>query len=358
MSQINLQELVKDRIKSLKAYHVDNFDTEIKLHANENSYPLAPDLIEVFRDQIGKLTLNRYPDPECGALKDIIAKRLNVSTEQLVIGNGSDELLQLLVQVFCDPGEAILFPDPTFAMYGLIARGLGVKPVAFPLNEEWDFEAETLLQTIEEHNPRILFFSYPNNPTGNCFNPGEILKVLERYEGLVVLDEAYYDFAKSTFLPEMARHSNLVILRSLSKIGLAGLRVGYGVAPAAVISEINKIRLPYNSNMVSQVFSETVLSRFHLVEEQIGVIIEERHRLQDQLGKTPGITTFRSDANFILFRTAIDSSRVFQKLAQGGILVRDLGGHPRLKNCLRVTVGMPGENNRFLETLGGVMQTG
>lgn len=358
MAQINLQELVKDRIKSLKAYHVDTFDAEIKLHANENSYPIPQELIDHFHDQIGKLKLNRYPDPECAGLKKIISERLDVPTENLVIGNGSDELLQILIQVFCDPEETILFPDPTFAMYGLIARGLGVKPVAFPLNEEWGFEAEALLKAAGECNPRIIFLSYPNNPTGNCFNPDEIMKVLERYEGLLVLDEAYYDFARSTFLPEMARHGNLVVLRSLSKIGLAGLRVGFGVAPAAVVAEINKIRLPYNSNMVSQVFSEAVLSRFNLVQEQLDIIIGERQRLQEKLSGIDGITPFRSDANFILFRTGMDSSQVFQKLAQDGVLVRDLGGHPRLKNCLRVTVGMPEENNRFLEILGGVMRTG
>lgn len=358
MTQINLQSKVRDRIKALKAYHVDNMDAEIKLHANENSHPLNPALTEQLHSRVQELSLNRYPDPDCTALKKIIAQRLNVSPGQLMIGNGSDELIQVLIQVFCDPGDALAVPDPTFAMYNIIASGMGVRAVPYALDENWDFKAEPFLQSLNDQSVRIIFFSYPNNPTGNCFNAEELQKVIEDFDGIVVLDEAYYDFARLTFIDQLEKHNNLIVLRSLSKIGLAGLRVGYGVAAPEIIHEVDKIRLPYNSNMISQVFSEIVLSQFHLVEQQIDLIISERRVLMTSLETMPGVTPFKSDANFILFKTECDSSVVFRDLANNGILIRDLGSHPRLKNCLRVTVGTPDENTRFLEGLKSVVQPG
>ncbi len=351
MSTLDLQSLIRENVRSLKAYHVDHFDCEVKLHANEISYPIDGDTLEQFISRLRTIPINRYPDPGCSALKSIIADRLNVESDQLVIGNGSDELIQVLLQIFCEPGETIAFPDPTFAMYGITAKALGIGCVPVALNDEWDFSADSFLDAISEHNPKIVFFSFPNNPTGNCFNREAIQRVLSSYNGIVVLDEAYFDFARSSFLDELTHHNNLIVLRSLSKIGLAALRVGYGIAAPEIIHEMDKVRLPYNSNAISQTFSEIVLSDYDRVESQIDHIIAERKRLTAELEQLPGVTPFKSDANFILFRNDTGAVDLFKGLADLGILIRDLGSHPRLKHCLRVTVGTTRENNLFLEGL-------
>ncbi|QPJ63125.1 MAG: histidinol-phosphate transaminase [Candidatus Nitronauta litoralis] len=357
MARIDLQTKVCERVKALKAYHVDNYDAEIKLHANENSHSLPPAVVEQFGNRLRELDLNRYPDPDCADLKKTLARQLNINHNQLTIGNGSDELIQILIQIFCDPGDALAIPDPTFAMYNIIAKGLGVRPIPYSLNEHWDLEAKPFLDSIRDQKVRLIFFSYPNNPTGNCFNKNEIQKVIEEFDGIVVLDEAYYDFARLSFIEQLSNHNNLIVLRSLSKIGLAGLRVGYGIATPEIIQEIDKIRLPYNSNMLSQEFSDIVLSQFELVKEQINEIIEERERIRQSLSEIEGVTSYKSDANFILFQTEKSSRDVFNELAKRGILIRDLGAHPRLKNCLRVTIGTRDENNFFLKELKAISQT-
>ena len=349
MSHIDLMALVRDKVKGLKAYQVENLDEGTKLHANENPYPPSPELLKKIFQRLDELELNRYPDSDCRNLKKAIANRTGVSTEQIIIGNGSDELIQYLMQVLCDEGETIAFPDPTFAMYGITAQCLGLKPVSFPLNNNWDFEASSALKILAEHKARIVFISYPNNPTGNCFSAQEIQQVIEQFEGIVVLDEAYHDFAGKTFLKQMEKHNNLVVLRSLSKIGLAGLRVGYGIFPVLLAEQINKVRLPYNSNSVSQWVASELLNDFTPVQNQIHSILEERDRLMDELSKLSGITAYPSNSNFILFQASKDG--VFDNLKANGILLRNLSSHPRLKNCLRITVGTKQENDQFLKQL-------
>ena len=351
MSHIDLMELVRDKIKDLKAYQVENLDECTKLHANENPYPPSPELLNKIFQRLDELELNRYPDPDCRNLKKTIANRTGALTEQIIIGNGSDELIQYLMQVLCDAEETIAFPDPTFAMYGITAQCLGLSPVSFPLNDNWDFEASSALKTLAEHKARIVFISYPNNPTGNCFSEQEIQQVIEQFEGIVVLDEAYHDFSGKTFLKQMEKHNNLVILRSLSKIGLAGLRVGYGIFPVMLAEQVNKSRLPYNSNSISQWVANELLNDFTPVQNQIHSILEERDRLMDELSKLPAITAYPSDSKFILFLASRDGEKVFNNLKANGTLLRNLGSHPRLKNFLRVTIGTKQENDQFLSQL-------
>jgi histidinol-phosphate aminotransferase len=276
MSNLDLIQLVKEKVQSLKAYHVENVDCEIKLHANENSFPLPPEILKQFEEVFKSTELNRYPDPECGSLKQTLSKRLNVAPENLAIGNGSDELIQILLQVFCDAGETVGFPDPTFSMYSIIAQGMGLKSQAHPLDDQWDFKAEPFLETLKASQARIAFLSYPNNPTGNCYSAPEVQKVIENFSGIVVLDEAYHDFARKSFISELPKHNNLIILRSLSKIGLAALRVGYAVADPIIIDQIDKVRLPYNSNALSQNLTDRLLNHFTPVQKQLDALLEER----------------------------------------------------------------------------------
>ncbi len=356
MSNLDLIQLVKEKVQSLKAYHVENVDCEIKLHANENSFPLPPEILKQFEEVFKSTELNRYPDPDCGSLKQTLAKRLDVEPENLAIGNGSDELIQILLQVFCDPGETVGFPDPTFAMYSIIAQGMGLKSQTHPLDDQWDFKAELFLETMEASQARIAFLSYPNNPTGNCFSAPEVQKVIENFSGIVVLDEAYHDFAGKSFLSELPKHNNLILLRSLSKIGLAALRVGYAVADPVIINQIDKVRLPYNSNALSQKLTERLLNHFAPVQKQLDALIKERDGMIRELSKFKSLTVFPSDANFVLFRVEQDANALFKQLMESGILVRNLSGHPRLKNCLRVTIGTPDENKAFLEKTAHIIK--
>ncbi|MBV51573.1 MAG: histidinol-phosphate transaminase [Nitrospinae bacterium] len=358
MSNVDLMNLIQGNIHALKPYHVENIDCDVKLHANENPFPPSEELLETFTASIRNFQLNRYPDPDSKKLKDSIAKRLNTDTSRLVIGNGSDEIILLLLQVFCSEGDSIIFPDPTFAMYAIIAKGLGVKPVNIPLNDHWDFDADELLKVAEHNKSRIIFLSYPNNPTGNCFSENQVRKVVENFSGIVVVDEAYYDFARKSFVGEINKHNNLVVLRSLSKIGLAGLRVGFGVADPLIIDQINKVRLPYNSNTVSQTLAEYLITHFDPVQKQIDSILDERVRLMGELEKMDSLTVFPSDSNFFLFRTEQSADKIFRYLIDNGILIRNLSSHPRLNNCLRITVGTRGENDQFLSKMADYAQIG
>ncbi len=354
MANIELAEWVSENIKSLKAYEVEDYDCEIKLHANENPFSLPDELTSGFDEYFSNLKLNQYPDPDCRALKKAITGITGILPESLVVGNGSDELIQLILQVFCDKGDSFAFPDPTFGMYSIIGKGLGFTPHSFPLNENWDFDGDEFLEFLAEKNARVVFLSYPNNPTGNCFSAIEIKKVIAGFQGIVVLDEAYFDFAQQSFCQEIQKNNNLILLRSLSKIGLAALRVGYGMADPYIIEQINKVRLPYNSNTFSQEISARVLQNFSPIENQIRLILLERDRLHNELSKFDFLTVFPSNSNFILFRVAGDGEKLFKKLVEGGILIRNLNAHPRLKNCLRVTVGTQKENNIFLSQLGKI----
>lgn len=354
MANIDLADRVREKIKNLKAYRVENFDCEVQLHANESPYPPPTELARQFQESLKDIHLNRYPDPDCRLLKQAISEINELTVESLVIGNGSDELIQLVLQVFCDAGDSYSFPDPTFGMYSIIGQGMGFVPQPFPLDENWDFKADSYLQFLALKQARVVLFSYPNNPTGNCYSAGEIKKVIENFEGVVVLDEAYFDFAHKTFFKEIQKHNNLIVLRSLSKIGLAGLRVGYGMANPFIIEQINKARLPYNANTLSQKFAACLLKNFEPVQKQIDMILRERDRLIEGLSQLDFITVFPSDSNFILFRVDNDGEKLFKDLLKNGVLVRNLNAHPLLKNCLRITGGTQKENDRFLAELSKI----
>lgn len=355
MANLDLTNLVRPNVKSLKAYHVDNHDCKIKLHANENPFQLPSEILNLISNSFKDFQFNRYPDPGCRKLREAISKITDIPSQNLVVGNGSDELLQLILQVFCEPGDGVAFPDPSFAMYSILAKSMDLKPVPFSLNDQWDFKADSFLEIAEQTKIKIVFFSYPNNPTGNCFSSDEIEKTLNNFQGIIVLDEAYFDFAQKTFKNRLETNNNLIVLRSLSKIGLAALRVGFAAASTLIVEELNKIRLPYNSNSVSQMVANEVLNQFHLIQKQIDLIIQERAHLFDALSKLNNIEVFPSDSNFLLFKTSQKSGEIFQKLAQKSILLRDLSSHPKLKNCLRVTIGTPEENSNFLQEIKKIL---
>jgi histidinol-phosphate aminotransferase len=342
---MNLKRLVKKDVAVLKAYSAKEIPCKIKLDANESPYGFSNSL-----KTAEKISTNRYPDPEAKKLKKLIGKNLAVQKENILQGNGSDELIYYLLSAF---GGPVLYPIPTFSMYGIITQVLGEKKIEIPLDKEFDLDIDKILSSIRKEKPKLIFLSSPNNPTGNCFSAEKILKIIEASRGIVVVDEAYQPFSSEKgFLPLLKDYNNLVIMRTLSKIGLAALRVGFIIADAEIIKEVNKVRLPFNVNSLSQVVAEEALKNKGELNLSIKKIISERERMSAEMENIQGMKTFPSEANFIMFQVN-NTDRVYNALLKKGILVRNLNNV--IKGCLRVTVGTPKENSIFLEAIKNIL---
>ncbi len=350
MKRIDIAKLMKPSVRALRAYEAKEIPCRVKLDANESPFRLD----EWDPRKAAKLCrtakTNRYPDPEAGELRKTLGKRFGVSPESMLQGNGSDEVIYYLVTTF---GGPVLHPVPTFSMYGIIARALGEKDIAVSLDAEFDIDLEKTMKALRKENPKIVFLSSPNNPTGNCFSTEKIMKIIEASRGLVVVDEAYQPFSSEKgFLPLLKDYRNLVIMRTLSKIGLAALRLGFLIADPEIICAVNRVRLPFNVNSLSQLMAIAILKERRVLNSAIGTIISERERLFKEMATIEGIIPFPSEANFILFR--VESPDVlYHALLKKGILVRNM--NDGVKGCLRVTVGTPAENRIFLKALKNIL---
>jgi histidinol-phosphate aminotransferase len=344
------EELVRPAIRALRAYEVEHPERAVKLDANENPYPPPAGVMARIADAVRGVDLNRYPDPSALRLRRLIAGRTGWPVEGVLLGNGSDELISLLLSAFGGPDPALLIPVPTFSMYRHLALCSGWRVEEVPLTPGFELDGEALSERARETRPNLTVVAYPNNPTGNCFDRGTMERLVANVGGVVVVDEAYHDFAHQTFRARLADRGNLVILRTLSKVGLAALRIGVLLASPALVRELNKVRLPYNVSTFSQLAAEAVLEEPGFLDEQVATVLAERARLFRELGRVRGVELFPSDANFVLFRTPRPSREVFEALRAGGVLIRDLGGAAGLLHrCLRVTVGTPAENSAFLD---------
>lgn len=344
---MDVKRLVKKNIRSLSAYKAKKIPCKIKLDANESPYGLG----DVIRN-IGKINTNRYPDPEAKELKRVIAKQHGVSQGTILLGNGSDELIYYLITVF---GGPVLFPVPTFSMYGIITQALGEKKIPVSLDKEFDLDIDKICSTLKQVRPKLIFLSNPNNPTGNCFSTDRILRIIDKARGIVVIDEAYQPFASQKgFVPLLRDYENLVIMRTLSKIGLAGLRVGFLIASNEIINEVNKVRLPFNLNMVSQAVAIDTLKNKRCLKLAIKSIINEREKLFKDMKRITGVHPYPSEANFILFRVK-EPDRIYRGLMHRGVLVRNINSI--IRGCFRVTIGTPYENRKFLSSLKRVLKT-
>jgi len=340
---VDIKKLVKPNVRALKAYEAREVPCKVKLDANESPYSLGL--------RARAFETNRYPDPEARALRTALARQLRVSPSSIMTGNGSDELIYYLVTTF---GGPVLYPTPTFVMYGIIARALGEKAVEVPLDRDFDLDLKSMLRAIKEHKPKVVFMSSPNNPTGNCFSTDRMLRTIEASRGIVVVDEAYQAFAgRRGFAPLLADYRNLVVMRTLSKVGLAALRVGYMAADPELVSEVNKVRLPFNLNALSQAHATEALKNKKGMARFVKAVVSERKRLFSVLEKTDGLTPYPSEANFILFSVKAPG-KVHAGLLKKGVLVKNMDAV--IKGCLRVTVGSPPENDAFLKALGELME--
>lgn len=347
--------LIKPEVRKLRAYSIDEMPYRIKLDAMENPFVLPDELLQTVAEAVKLASFNRYPDPSAAKLKEAIAELWGIGTKRMILGNGSDELIQAIILAF---GGPVLIPTPSFSMYELTSQALSQEVVTVPLGKKFTLDPDKVLKKAKETKAKIIFLACPNNPTGNRFSEEAVLKIVSKANAAVVIDEAYFSFCGKTFLPFLKDYPNMIILRTLSKIGLAGLRIGVLTASQRLIEQLNKIRLPYNINALSQAAAVAVLIRKDILNRQIAQLISARQRLVSDLNQTNGITAYPSETNFILFQTTRDATQVFDALKEAGILIKNVSKPGALKNCLRVTVGTPEENAEFLKVLKKIMGKG
>jgi len=349
--------LVRPEIRALSAYVVSRAEGMAKLDAMENPYALPDSAKSRLASALAGVPINRYPD---GGGEDVrVALRAAFGipdTQGILLGNGSDELIQIITATLARPGAAMLAPEPSFVMYRMNAIYSGMRYVGVSLKPDFSLDMEAMLTAIERERPALVYLAYPNNPTGNLFRAHEVETILRASPGLVVVDEAYYAFADASFLTRLPEFANLLVLRTMSKVGMAGLRLGYAVAAPEWITEFNKLRQPYNVNVLTQAAVAALLADRSWIAEQASAIRAERARLGTALATLPGTTVYPSQANFITLRVA-DAARVFEGLKARRILVKNLHGwHALTANCLRVTVGTRAENDRLLAACAELCQ--
>ena len=353
--QDRIQATIRQDVMGMHAYAVQPSAGLIKLDAMENPFALPPELQHELGQRLGRVAINRYPSQCVADMSAVLARHVELPAGcKLMVGNGSDELIDLLA-VACDvPGATVLAPLPGFVMYEMSARLRGLRFVGVPLTADFELDEAAMLAAIEQHRPALTYIAYPNNPTANLFDDAvidRIVAAIGAQQGLVVFDEAYQPFSSRTWLQRMAQQDHVLVLRTLSKFGLAGVRLGYLCGAAALIEQIDKVRPPYN---VSALNAEAALFALEHADEyarQAAVLKSERARLQRQLAALPGVRPYPSEANMILVRVR-DSAAAFAGMKAHGVLVKHIAGlHPLLHNCLRLTVGAPQENDAMVAAL-------
>lgn len=350
--EARVKATIRPKIRAMSSYPVAKAVGMIKLDAMENPYGLTAEARAEIGAAVANVRLNRYPDGPGDEVKQALRRSLALPEDAgLILGNGSDELLQMVTLAVAKPGAVVLAPDPSFVLYRTNAEIYNLRFTGVPLAADLTLDVDAMLAAIERERPALVWLAQPNNPTGTLYPEGAIERILRAAPGLVVVDEAYYAFADSTFVPRVLEFPNLVVIRTVSKIGLAGVRLGYAVAHPAWIVELEKVRPPYNVNALTQAVVPVLLRHGALLAEQAAAIRRERGRMAQALAALPGVTVFPSHANFLLVRVP-DAPGWFQRLKDAGILVKNVHGwHPLLTHCLRITIGTPAENNAVLAAL-------
>jgi len=348
--------VVRPEICALAAYTTASAEGMIKLDAMENPFPL-PDAV---RGRLGaalaQVAINRYPDIPADRVKRALVDAFGIpDTLGLMLGNGSDELIQLITLALARPGAAMLAPEPSFVMYRLNAIHAGMRFVGVPLASDFGLDRDAMLAAVERERPALTFLAYPNNPTGNLFSGDDVAAIVRASPGLVVVDEAYAAFADASFLPRIAEFPNLLVLRTLSKVGMAGIRLGYAIAAPEWMAQLNKLRAPYNVNAFTQAAAVALLADAGWMADQAATIRAERGRVAVALARLPGVTVFETQTNFLLARVP-EADLLYDGLRQRRILVKNVHSwHPLLANCLRITVGTPRENDALLTALNALL---
>ncbi len=351
-----LSQLIRQDVQSMHAYAVQDATGLLKMDAMENPHRLPPALQQALGRRLGAVELNRYPGPRLDDLRRALADHAQMPEGfGLMLGNGSDELIGLLAMACDRPGATILAPVPGFVMYAMSAQLQGLNFVGVPLTADFELDEAAMLAAIAEHRPTIVYLAYPNNPTANLWDDAVIERIVEAAPGLVVMDEAYQPFASRSYIDRVARHGHVLLMRTLSKFGLAGVRLGYMMGPSALIAEIDKVRPPYNISVLNAECALFALEHAEVFATQARDLRLQRDELLDKLRTIPGLKAWDSDANMVLVRIEGEGERaqaVFEGMKARGVLVKNVSKmHPLLANCLRLTVGSADDNALMLRAL-------
>ena len=349
-------DVIKPEVRGLSAYTLEHFDADVKLDQNENPYEPPQDLKREVVERVLHRPWGRYPEFVPASLIHALAKFTGWHEEGILVGNGSNELIQASLTVTLGPGRKLAVPQPTFTLYKLMATALQAEVAEILLDaERLTFDVDKLLEA--SRTSEVVVVSTPNNPTGNLFDRDALVALLKNAKGLVLVDEAYHEFSGQTAFSLLPEHRNLVVLRTFSKaMAMAGLRFGYMMAHPEIAREVYKWKLPYNVNIFTLTAAELVIERRSLLNQAIANLIRERDRVFDELQKRASVLAFPSKANFILMKTARPAHRLFDGLYSQGVLVRDVSSYPLLDRCLRVSIGTPEENDRFLVALDQALE--
>ena len=351
-----VEQLIRPEIRALQAYHVGNASGMIKLDAMENPFQWPEAMKTEWQSLLADCALNRYPHPVAPEVVAGLREVMEVPEQYgILLGNGSDEIIQLLTMAVAKPGACVMAPEPGFVMYKMISTFVGTDYVGVPLKSDFSLDREAMLAVIAEKNPALIFLAQPNNPTGNLWAEDDLAAIIEASNGLVVLDEAYLPFSSRNHLSWLDRYDNVVVMRTLSKVGLAGLRLGMLFGRTEWLNEIDKIRMPYNINVLTQASAAFALKHYNVLMEQCAVLRDERAQMMDKLSAM-GFEVYPSEANFVLARKE-NAKGIFEALKQEKILIKCLdGGHPLLTECLRFTVGAPNENAALFGALEKILK--
>jgi len=345
---------VKPAVRQIRAYTLAAREAPVKINQNENPW----DLPEAVKRRVLEKALvrpwARYPDFDPRELTEALAGFSGWRADGILAGNGSNELIEALLLVTVGPGASVVIPEPTFTLYALLTGILGGEGVRVPLTAELRYDTEALIDARRQSEAAVTIVCSPNNPTGTSLSRQGLERLCRDGDGLVVVDEAYHEFAGETAVPLLEKHPNLVVLRTFSKaMALAGLRVGYLLSSPELVREVNKARLPYNLNFLTQAAAIAALEEHAVLEETVRRLVEERERLLRLLEDVPGVRAWPSKANFFLLELLTAAPKaVFESLYRRGVLVRDVSSYPMLSRCLRISVGTPEENETFLHALG------
>ena len=349
-------DIIKPAVRALRAYTLSPYRAAVKINQNENPWDAPAEIKEEVLQRFAARQWSRYPDFVPASLHERLAKFAGWKADGVIVGNGSNELIQAVLMVTVGPGKRVLISEPTFALYRQVATVLGGEVESVSLTPQLTYDVAALVKTVEEEQPDITIICSPNNPTGCVIQAADLRRLLGVSRGLVVIDEAYHEFAGESVVPLLAEHENLIVLRTFSKaMAFAALRIGYLLAAPELVVEIRKAVLPYNLNAFSQIAAEVAIERYStLLGPTVKAIVAERERLFGAVSQIHGLTPVLSEGNFMVVRTEKNPRQIFEELLKRDILVRDVSGYPLLAEYFRFNVGTPDENDRLLGALNEI----
>ena len=356
-----IDQVIRPEIRAMGAYHVADATGMVKLDVMESPYSLPDWLAREVGDTVSRLALNRYPVPTLTRLRAMLKEKMGVPAGMdLLCGNGSDECIQYITAACAREGATVMAPSPSFVMFQMHALFYRLNFVAVPLRDDFSLDPDAFIEAMTRHSPALVWLAYPNNPTGSPFSMAQVERIVRAAPGLVVIDEAYQPFAADSFMPRLAEFPNMVVMRTVSKISMAGVRMGYVAGSSEWIAEFDKTRAPFNISVLSEAVTIKVLEHKQVIDEQAACVLAERPVVQAALADIAGLTQYPTAANFVCVRIAGGAGAgtvIFEKMKQQKVLVKNFSGsHPILENCLRLTIGTPQENSAMIAALKAALR--